>query len=86
MITEPQQQADPLIPVFVPALIVLLINAEKEKKTALTEDDVIKIRDHGACIMMKTSDAIKVDEKRGYNDIDPNDCWNQWLEYKAQEQ
>jgi hypothetical protein len=74
---------DPLIPVFIPALIVLLAHHEKAKGAALTQDEVLAIRDKGVCIMMPTSKAIALDQSRGYNDIDPQKCWEQWLEYKA---
>ena len=44
---------DPLIPVFVPALVVLLANEERAKGTALTRDEVLAIRDRGACVMLR---------------------------------
>ena len=74
--------ADPLIPVFIPALVALLIHHEKQKGVPLTEAEVLSIRDKGTCVMMPTSRAIELDRKRGYNDIDPEKCWEQWLEYK----
>jgi hypothetical protein len=41
-----------LIPVFVPALAELFAHAEKTKSGALTETEMHRIRDKGACIMM----------------------------------
>ena len=73
---------DPLIPVFTPALIVLLTAREREKGTALTEADVFEIRDNGHCVMLPESRAVELDEERGYNDLDPEQCWEQWLEFK----
>lgn len=71
---------DPLIPVFTPALIVLLTAREREKGADLTEAEVLEIRDNGHCVMLRESAAIDLDEKRGYNDLDPENCWEQWLE------
>jgi hypothetical protein len=76
---EPQ-----LIPVFMPALVVLLHNLERKKGSPLTEQEVLDIRDKGVCMMMRVEHAIALDEKRGYNDIDPERVWEQWQEARAQ--
>ena len=73
-----------LIPVFIPALVVLLHNLEREKGSPLTEQEVFDIRDKGVCMMMRVEDAIALDEKRGYNDIDPERVWEQWQEARTQ--
>src|SRR4051794_12441073 len=67
-----------LVPVFIPALGPLLIHAEDLKGKPLTFDEVIRIRDKAACIMMRTEHAHKLDESRGYRDIDPENCWFDW--------
>ena len=67
-----------LIPVFVPALGAILIAAEDQKGTPLTADEVISIRDKAACVMMSTSRAERLAESRGYDDIDPENCWYEW--------
>lgn len=72
-----------LIPVFIPALVVLLHNLEQKKGSPLTEHEVIEIRDKSACMMMTVEHAIALDEKRGYNDIDPEQVWEQWQEARA---
>ncbi|QDU25181.1 hypothetical protein ETAA8_02430 [Anatilimnocola aggregata] len=69
---------DDLVPVFMPALVVLLVHAEDKKGTPLTRDEVHAIRDSGACIMMEADDARKMDDSRGYRDIDPENCWHDW--------
>ncbi len=76
---EPQ-----LIPVFIPALVVLLHHAERQKGSPLTEQEVLNIRDNGSCIMMQVEDAIALDERRGYNDVDPERVWDQWQEARTQ--
>lgn len=69
---------DPLIPVFIPALVVLLAHDEREKGSPLTRDEVIAIRDRGVCMMLKQSMAIEMGEKRGYHDINPEFAWEEW--------
>ena len=73
-----ESESDDLVPVFMPALVVLLVQAEDKKGTPLTKDEVHAIRDKGACIMMQAIDARKMDDSRGYRDIDPENCWHDW--------
>ena len=63
---------------FIPALVVLLVHAEDKKGSPLTRDQAHAIRDGATCIMMKSVDALKMDESRGYRDIDPENCWHDW--------
>jgi hypothetical protein len=82
---ERAQMAEPqLIPVFIPALVVLLHNLEQKKGSPLTEQEVIDIRNKGVCMMMPVEQAIALDEKRGYNDIDPEQVCEQWQEARTQ--
>jgi len=69
---------DELIPCFIPALVVLLVNAEDQKDEPLTKEEVIQIRDRADCIMMTIADARKMAESREYPDIDPENCWHDW--------
>lgn len=73
-----ESDTDDLVPVFMPALVVLLVHAEDKKGTPLTKDEVHAIRDSGACIMMESGVARKMDDSRGYRDIDPENCWHDW--------
>lgn len=67
-----------LIPVFMPALGAILVAAEDKKGEALTNDEVLSIRNNAACIMMTHSNAKKLAESRGHDDIDPGNCWYDW--------
>ncbi len=67
-----------LKPVFMPALGAMLIAAEDKKGEPLTNEEVLSIRDNAACIMMTHADAAKLAESRGYNDLDPENCWYDW--------
>jgi hypothetical protein len=70
--------------VFMPALVVLLHHSERQKGSPLTEQEVLDIRDKGVCMMLRVEHAIALDEKRGYNDIDPERVWEQWQEVRTQ--
>jgi len=67
-----------LKPVFIPALVAILINAEDKNLAPLTREEVVAIRDGAATIMMKKADAEVMNESRGYSDIDPENCWYDW--------
>jgi len=71
-------EQDNLIIYPIPSLAATLLKRERDKGTALTEDEVIAIRDNAPCIVMPRDEAAKVDEKRGYLDIHPEDCWGEW--------
>lgn len=63
---------------FVPALSAILLAAEDKKGEPLTHDEVIATRDNAACIMMTSADADKMADSRGYDDLDPENCWYDW--------
>lgn len=73
-----ESDSDDLVPVFMPALIVLLVHAEDRKGVPLTKDEVHAIRDRAACIMMEADDARTMRDSRGCRDIDPENCWHDW--------
>lgn len=75
--------SDPqLTPVFMPPLVVLLRHAEQEKGSPLTEQEVLGIRNKAVCMMMRVEHAAMLDERRGYNDLDPQRVWEQWQEVR----
>jgi hypothetical protein len=69
---------DDLVPVFIPALAPTLLNAEHEKGAPLTQEEVIRIRDDASSIMVPSTNAIDLAERRGYRDIDPQNCRKDW--------
>ena len=75
---------EPLVPVFVPPLLVLLLNQEKEKGSPLTHEEVLAIRDKGVCIMLRESATAAMAEARGYVDIDPEHVWEDWQAAREQ--
>ncbi|RWF00442.1 hypothetical protein [Mesorhizobium sp.] len=62
----------------IPSLVATLLNRETAKGSPLTEDEVIQIRDSCPAIALTQEDARRVDESRGYLDIDRENCWEEW--------
>ena len=75
-------EEEPLVPVPIPALCAILLNAEKTLGRPLTEDEVLAIRDAMPCITMHVLDRAALEEKRGYRDIDPENAWEEWLQLR----
>lgn len=62
----------------VPALVAILLNREEEKGAPLTEEEVCYTRDNCECIAMPSYALDEINRKRGYNDIDPANVWEEW--------
>ena len=71
-----------LVPVFVPSLAAILLKAERSRTTPFTEEDAIAIRDRCSCTMVPPAVAEAMAEKRGYIDIDPERCWEEFSDLK----
>lgn len=67
-----------LLIVPVPALVAVLMHHENEKGAPLTEDEVLSIRDGAESIAIPFSAKQKLEETRGYVDIDPENVWEEW--------
>jgi hypothetical protein len=80
----PAEPDEELVPVPIPPLGVLLLELEKQKGSPLTEAEVLDARDNCVCMMMRVSDQRGLEEKRGFRDIDPENCWAEWLAFRAE--
>ncbi|WP_413676534.1 hypothetical protein [Pantoea dispersa] len=69
--------------IFVPPLITLLLRKESEKGSPLTEDEVNSIRDDATALSLDSETALAMAESRGYRDIDPENCWAEWLAFRS---
>ena len=73
-----------LIPVFMPSLVSVLLRKEQEKGSPLSEQETIFIRDNATAVMVPQAEIAGIRERRGYDDIDPEQCWVQWQEVRKQ--
>jgi hypothetical protein len=80
------QSVDGMVPLFIPSLISVLLNREKAKGAPLTESEVLGFRDAATCVMTPVDTAAHVTDVRGYADIDPSNCWDEFLKFKASEE
>ncbi len=69
--------------VFIPSLIALLMQAERQKGSLLTQQEVEEVRDNATCVSVPDEIARHLEPSRGYSDIDPLRCWEQWITYRA---
>ena len=69
-----------LVLFITPSLVAILLHAEREKGSPLTEVEVLDIRDNAPCIAVPRDILPRMIEHRGYEDIDPERCWEQWQE------
>jgi SAM-dependent methyltransferase len=74
--------SDDLVLVFIPALAPLLLRAEQLKGSPLTEAEVLRIRDKATCVSMTREQARKIEEERGYADLDPEEAWAEWQQFR----
>ncbi|NIJ91811.1 hypothetical protein FHT12_000469 [Xanthomonas campestris] len=63
----------------VPALVAVLLRLEQEKGSALTKAEVIEARDNSTCIALPKSAYEAMVKARGYDDIDADLAWEEWL-------
>lgn len=56
-----------------------LLAQEQAKGQALTQEEVEALRDRAECIAMPHHARNAVDESRGYQDVDPERVWEEWL-------
>lgn len=76
------ENADPLVPVPIPALVTILIALERDKGAPLTKEEVINTRDNCGCMMLPYSQKVAGEEARGYSDIDLENVWESWLVFR----
>lgn len=68
----------------VPALVVILKHAEDRKGSPLTESEVLALRENAPSIVLPRAEAANFIEARGYSDIDPRRCWEDWQRVRLQ--
>jgi hypothetical protein len=73
-----------LTPVFMPSLVSVLLRHEQDKGLPLTEQEVLSIRDKAVAVMIPRSATTPIFEQRGYDDIEPERCWEQWQDIRKQ--
>jgi|HubBroStandDraft_4_1064222.scaffolds.fasta_scaffold564693_2 hypothetical protein len=76
------QEEEDMIFVFIPSLVALLLAEEEKKGLPLIEDEVIHIRNNALGMNIPRNALAPLEEGRGYKDIDPENCWIEWCEFR----
>jgi hypothetical protein len=76
--------ANLLVVIPIPPLITLLQQQEALKGAALTEAEVVGIRDRAICMTMSRSRAEQLAAQRGFSDIDPSRAWEEYVRVRPQ--
>lgn len=81
--SQTEDPNDPLEPVPVIPLRATFAMVENTNGRPLTEEEALKLRDDCPCILLPRSKKHVMAQTRGYEDLDPEHCWEQWLALKA---
>jgi hypothetical protein len=68
-----------LVPIFIPSLIAILLNGEDVKGECLTREEAEALRDNSYSIMLPESMLDVMKDNRGYRDINPENCWEEYM-------
>lgn len=71
----PEQE---LVPLFIPSLAAILKAKEDQAGRAPREEEVLLIRDQAIVIMVSKEHYLKMEQSRGYKDINPENCFQEW--------
>jgi len=74
-----------MVEVFIPALVTLLVKAEKLAKKPLSRKEVLQIRDNATVIVTPLSAMPALLKSRGYYDLYAPEAWEQWQLYREGE-
>ncbi|HTR41171.1 MAG TPA: hypothetical protein VMH87_06105 [Pseudomonadales bacterium] len=76
--------SEKLVIMPMPSLVATLLNREEAKGSPLTEAEVMEIRDNCPSVAVPVDVVPKIEAERGYKDIDPERCWEEWQEARKQ--
>jgi hypothetical protein len=82
MATDEHDQDD-LVITPIPSLVAVLLNMENSKGTALTKEEVLDATENCECKVLTREQHAKVVARRGYEDIDPEYAWEDWLSFRS---
>lgn len=83
MVEDKEELPDePLVIVHMPPLAVVLAWAEEQKRSPLTEEEVIAARDGAPAMALPASEAKAMEVARGFRDLDPDRAWEEWQAHR----
>src|SRR5438045_3444908 len=73
-----------LYPVFMPCLLTRFRQAEQKAGSPLTPVQAQEICSHAVGIMVSEDLVAKLEQRRGFRDLDPEHPWNEWQRVRAE--
>ncbi|MEN5015819.1 hypothetical protein ABEH87_05575 [Erwinia sp. Eh17-17] len=68
--------------IYIPSLMGLLSDAERQKGENLTREEVEALRDSVICVTIPDRIACALDPSQNFSDIDPDNCWEEWSRFR----
>jgi hypothetical protein len=72
-----------LFPVFMPSLLRRFREAEQESGSPLTCYQAQEIRNTAVGILLPGPIALRLEERRGFRDLDPDAFWTDWQQTRV---
>ena len=83
---KPMNSEQPTVTVYLNPLMMLLVGAERQKGTPLTEAEVLAVRDSAVSMPMTPSQAKKfyetLDSEIPVHRMNPDRIWEEWQEIR----
>ncbi|BCQ34590.1 hypothetical protein ERHA54_20650 [Erwinia rhapontici] len=68
--------------IYIPSLMGLLSDAERQKGASLTREEVEALRDTAMCVSIPDRIAFALDPSQNFSDINPENCWDEWSRFR----
>lgn len=68
--------------IYIPSLMGLLSEAERQKGTSLTREEVEALRDNAMCVSIPDRIACTLEPSENFSDINPENCWDEWSRFR----
>jgi hypothetical protein len=73
-----------LVAVFMPSLFAAFQTAESGSGTPLTFSRAREIRNQAVGVLVTEELAAKLEQRRGFRDLDPDEFWSDWLQLRKE--
>ena len=72
-----------MFPVFMPSLLTRFREAEEQSGTPLTQIEATQIRDRAVGVLVREEIASKLEQRRGFRDLHPDEFWSDWQRMRS---
>jgi hypothetical protein len=72
-----------LFPVFMPSLLWRFRLAEEQSGSPLTSTEAKAIRDNAVGVLLPEPIALRLQQRRGFRDLDPDRFWTDWQQVRS---